>query len=146
MASPTPTPIQAADGDRAASQRQGLGARVTNRLANAFIWALLRVLCRIDDAQVARVPTHGPLIVAVNHVNFLEVPLLATHLQPRPLTGFAKVETWDSPFLAPLANLWDAIPLHRDEVDPDAFRRALSALRAGRIVVVAPEGTRSGDG
>ncbi len=144
MVSPTSYPSGGADA--ADRDRQHSGARVTNRLANMVIRALLRCLCRVDDAQLASVPARGPLILVTNHVNFLEVPLLATHLQPRPVTGFAKVETWESPLLAPLANLWDAIPLHRGEADVGAFRQALAALRASRIVVVAPEGTRSGDG
>ncbi|MBN1247434.1 MAG: 1-acyl-sn-glycerol-3-phosphate acyltransferase [Anaerolineae bacterium] len=37
-------------------------------------------------------------------------------------------------------------PLHRGEADATAFREALRALKAGRIVAVAPEGTRSGHG
>jgi 1-acyl-sn-glycerol-3-phosphate acyltransferase len=110
------------------------------------IRGVVRVLCRVDDAQLARVPARGPLILVSNHVNFLEIPVLYTHLQPRPLTGFAKAETWQNPFLGALGNLWDAIPLQRGEADVGALRQALAALDAGKIVGVAPEGTRSGDG
>jgi 1-acyl-sn-glycerol-3-phosphate acyltransferase len=110
------------------------------------IRGLVRILCRVDDAQLARVPDQGPLILVSNHISFLEIPVLYTHLQPRPLTGFAKAETWDNPFLGALGNLWGAIPLRRGEADLAALRRGLSALEAGQIVGVAPEGTRSGDG
>jgi 1-acyl-sn-glycerol-3-phosphate acyltransferase len=113
---------------------------------NVAARGLVRILCRVDDAQLARVPDQGPLILVSNHVNFLEIPVLYTHLQPRPLTGFAKAETWDNPFLGALGNLWGAIPLRRGEADLAALRRGLSALEAGQIVGVAPEGTRSGDG
>ena len=95
---------------------------------------------------MARVPERGPLILFGNHVNFLEGPLLYTHLLPRPQAGFAKAETWDNPALRLLANLWEVIPLHRGEADMAALRRALEALEEGRILGVAPEGTRSGDG
>jgi 1-acyl-sn-glycerol-3-phosphate acyltransferase len=110
------------------------------------IKGLTRVLCRVEDTQLSRVPQRGPLIIVGNHVNFLEAPVLYTHLQPRPLAAFAKAETWDNPVLGRLADLWGAIPLHRDEIDLAALRQSLMALEAGRILGVAPEGTRSGDG
>lgn len=112
----------------------------------SLIKGLIRLLCRVDDAQLTRVPDRGPLIIVANHINFLEVPLLYTHLLPRPVVGFAKVETWDNPILGPLFSLFRAIPLDRGEADVRAFRAALRALEAGCILAVAPEGTRSGHG
>jgi 1-acyl-sn-glycerol-3-phosphate acyltransferase len=110
------------------------------------IKGLARLLCRVEGSQLAQVPERGPLIIVTNHVNFLDAPLLYTQLLPRPLAGFAKAETWDNPALAILANLWGAIPLQRGEVDLSALRAALKALDEGRILGVAPEGTRSGTG
>lgn len=120
--------------------------RFAERVTNAIIKRLTRMLCRVDDAPLSRVPSRGPLILVTNHVNFLDVPVLYTHLQPRPLTGVAKVETWDSPFLGPLFSLWGIIPIRRGEGDVEAFRSALAALAAGQILAILPEGTRSGDG
>ncbi len=120
--------------------------RFTYWIVTSAIKGLGRILCRVDDAQLARVPERGPLIIVANHINFLEVPLLYTHLQPRPLTGFVKSETWNNPLLGALSDLWGGIPLRRGEADLTALRRALGALEAGHIVAVAPEGTRSGDG
>jgi 1-acyl-sn-glycerol-3-phosphate acyltransferase len=113
---------------------------------NSTIKGLTRLLCRIDDGQLSRVPNQGPLIIVSNHINFLEVPLLYTHLQPRQVTGFAKAETWDNPAMGFLFNLWQAIPLRRGEADINAMRLALKALQNGKILAVAPEGTRSGHG
>lgn len=120
--------------------------RLTERVTNAIIKGLARVLCRVDHAQLAHVPPAGPLILVSNHVNFLDVPVVYTHLQPRPVTGFSKAETWDDPFLGPLFSLWRIIPLRRGEADVAAFRRGLAALAEGQIVAILPEGTRSGDG
>ncbi len=118
-----------------------------SRIVTSAIKRLIRMLCRVDDAQLARVPERGPLIVITNHVNFLEVPLLYTHLLPRPVTGFAKAENWDNLFLGTLLfRLWGGIPLHRGEPDVTALHRALKALEEGAILGVAPEGTRSGHG
>jgi len=119
---------------------------VTHRLVTSTIKALTAFLCRIEADQLARVPERGPLIVVANHVNFLEVPILYTHLWPRPVTGFAKVETWDTPGLRFLAELWEAIPIRRGEADLTALRQGLAVLQAGNILAVAPEGTRSGNG
>jgi 1-acyl-sn-glycerol-3-phosphate acyltransferase len=120
--------------------------RFTYWVVTSTIKGLTRLLCRVHDDQLARVPERGPLILVINHINFLDAPVLYTHLQPRPLAGFAKAETWDSPALRLLADLWGAIPLHRGEADMAALRGGLKALDAGRILGVAPEGTRSGDG
>jgi 1-acyl-sn-glycerol-3-phosphate acyltransferase len=116
------------------------------RTVTGSIKGLTRILCRVDDESLARVPPHGPLILVCNHINFLEVPLTFTHLQPRPVTGFAKSETWDNPMMGPLFTLWDAIPIQRGAVDMAALRQGLAALEAGKIVAIAPEGTRSGHG
>ncbi|RLC64322.1 MAG: 1-acyl-sn-glycerol-3-phosphate acyltransferase, partial [Chloroflexi bacterium] len=120
--------------------------RPAYRVVTSAIKGLTHLLCRVDGAHLVRVPERGPLIIVANHINFLDAPLIYTHLQPRPVTGFAKVENWSNPILRPLFELWGAIPLDRGEADTAAFRRALEALEAGYIVAMAPEGTRSGDG
>ena len=107
---------------------------------------LTRILCNIDDSQLVKVPERGPLIIASNHINFIEVPVMYTHLQPRAITGFAKAETWNNPAMAFLFNLWGAIPISRGEADKNAIRKALEALNVGKILAIAPEGTRSEHG
>jgi len=97
-------------------------------------------------ASLAQVPARGPLILVTNHIGSLEVPLLFAHLQPRPVTGFAKIETWDDPFMGWLFDLWGAIPIRRGEADVDALRKGFTALEQGCILAVAPEGTRSRHG
>ena len=113
---------------------------------NTVIKGLLRVACQVDDRELHHVPQKGPLILVCNHINSLEVPLIFTHLQPRPVTGFAKSETWDSRWQGPLFDLWGAIPIRRGEVDTRAMRQGLDALAQGKILAIAPEGTRSGHG
>ena len=104
------------------------------------------VMCRIDAPDLHKVPKSGPLIVYSNHTGSIEVPLLYAHLQPRPVTGLAKVETWDGWFMRYLFNLWGAIPIHRGEADMEAMRKSLEALEQGHILAIAPEGTRNKTG
>lgn len=119
---------------------------IAYQVVNTTIKGITRIFCRVDDEQLALIPKTGPLILVGNHVNFLDVPIILTHIQPRHVTSFVKIDAWDNPLLGRLFDLWGAIPLKRGEVDIKAFRQALSALEAGNILAIAPEGTRSGDG
>jgi len=116
-------------------------------LINHLIKWIVRILCKIDASELERVPDQGPLIVVANHINFLEVPVVITHLLPRPVTGFVKQETYDDPLLGWLFNkIWGGIPINRSIADFKAFRQAQEALKEGKILAVAPEGTRTQDG
>ncbi len=123
-----------------------MSVTLTHRIVIATLKGLTGLLCRIDDAQLARVPERGPLILVANHVNILEMPILYTRLQPRPVTGFAAAYRWEKLWTRWLLNVCGAIPLRRGEADIAALRQALELLKAGYIFAVAPEGTRSGHG
>lgn len=101
------------------------------------------ILCRIDAPDLHKLPMKGPLIAYSNHTGQIEVAVLFGHLQPRPLTGWAKVEAWDNAFLNWLFTLWGLIPVRRGEADTTALRRAIAALQRGYILGIAPEGTRN---
>ncbi len=106
----------------------------------------LEILCKIDAGQLSKVPKQGPLIAYANHTAMVEAPLIFTQLQPRPMTGLAKIETWDNKFLGWVFDLWGIIPVRRGEADIEAMRRCLEALEQGRILGISPEGTRSKTG
>jgi 1-acyl-sn-glycerol-3-phosphate acyltransferase len=115
-------------------------------LTNSALHGLTSLLCRVDTAQLERMPERGPLILVANHINFLEIPVLYTRLGTRPIVVFTKAETWDSFLMRGLFDLSRAIPVRRGEADATALRRAAEVLETGHILAVAPEGTRSGDG
>ncbi len=102
-----------------------------------------RILCRIDAHDLDKVPMRGPLIAYSNHTGQIEVAVFFGHLQPRPITGWAKMEAWDNAFLNWLFNLWGLIPVRRGEADTTALRKAVTALEKGYIFGIAPEGTRN---
>jgi 1-acyl-sn-glycerol-3-phosphate acyltransferase len=107
---------------------------------------ILGTLCRLDLAELSKVPRKGPLIIAMNHINFLEAPILYGHLYPRDIAGFAKAETWKQPLIGALARIWDCVPVYRGANDMRSMRRALEVLEEGRMLNVMPEGRRSHDG
>ena len=115
-------------------------------LINTPMKLILRTMMQIDDNDVKKIPLQGPLILATNHINSLDAPVGFTHLAPRQLTAFVKIETWENPALGFLFNIWKGIPIRRGEVDFEAFQQAQDALKDEKIVIVAPEGTRSYDG
>jgi 1-acyl-sn-glycerol-3-phosphate acyltransferase len=115
-------------------------------LVTGAIRFLTDALCKINDAEVTRVPERGPLILVINHINFLDIPVMYTRLLPRPFTGYAKHESWDNILKRGLIDVWGGFPLHRGEPDMAALRWGLEVLRAGYILAIAPEGTRSGHG
>ena len=119
---------------------------LVQQVVNSSMRAATTALCKINDEQMAKIPPHGPLLLVTNHINFLDAPVLISRIQPRPLTGFVKVETWENPIMGALFSIWGGIPVHRGKPDRQAMRSALKALERGYILGVTPEGTRSGDG
>ena len=117
-----------------------------NWLINFIIRFYTRITCRLDMPDLDKFPMHGPLIAISNHTGQLEVPLIFAHLQPRKLTGWAKIESWDNLFLRWVFGVWGAIPVRRGEADMHALKLALRALENGLIFGIAPEGTRNYNG
>lgn len=115
-------------------------------LVNWVVRAIFSAVCRQDIAELDKMPLKGPLITVSNHVNFLEVPVIRANLHPRDIVMLAKVETFQKPLLGFLFDAWGGIPIERGAVDRDAMQACLDALAQGKILAVAPEGTRSGDG
>lgn len=120
--------------------------RLFSGFVSALIKTLLRCLCRIDSSETQKLPMTGPCLFVMNHVSFIEVPIMYLFLRPRTLYSLVKEETWKNPFLGYLADIWNAIPIKRGTADFKAFGAVEKAFRDGAIVIMAPEGTRSGDG
>ncbi len=116
-------------------------------LTTSAVRIFTRVTCRIDAPNLDKIPMKGPAIIIVNHTGQIEVPLLYGNLQPRPMTGWAKAETWaDNWFLNWIFNIWVIIPIRRGEADIGALKQALRAINDGYIFGLAPEGTRNKTG
>jgi 1-acyl-sn-glycerol-3-phosphate acyltransferase len=118
----------------------------SRRLVVATFKGITSLICRIDDAQLKRVPKQGPLIIVTNHVNVLEIPIIYTRLQPRRVHGMVLAERWKNSIWRWILDTCETIPLLRGEADLAAIHRALGYLERGEMLIIAPEGTRSGDG
>jgi len=116
------------------------------RFITFIIKLLLKILCKVEGDKLESIPHQGPLILVINHINFLEVPLIYTLLLPRKVCGILKKESWDSWFVGMLAKEWEAIPVNRKTPGISTFKETGKALKEKKILCIAPEGTRSGTG
>ncbi len=109
-------------------------------------WVLRRVLfplfLRVEVRGLERVPAEGPLIVAINHLSLLDPPLVGAYF-PRDLEMMAKAELFRRPVVGWIVRHYGAFPVERGEADLRALKHAMRALKQGRAILMAPEGTRS---
>ena len=102
--------------------------------------ALIRRWYDLETYGAERVPAAGPVVMAANHVGWIDGPLLAI-CSPRPVHALTKQEMF-SHGLGAFLRASGQISLDRHHVDVAAIRVALRVLREGRAVGVFPEGTR----
>jgi 1-acyl-sn-glycerol-3-phosphate acyltransferase len=114
-----------------------------------FLWRSIRFVVRvffaiIFDVRVVgqqRVPDTGPLIIASNHLSWVDVPLIPAYLKRR-VVYMAKEEAFKARG-GWLIRFLGAFPVKRGEADRQSLRAAEEELKAGRILCIFPEGTRS---
>ena len=115
--------------------------RVVKPVIRFLIWLLLR----LEVTGLENIPCDGSAILAISHTNFLD-PVLAMAVCPRPVESVSKIENFQLFIFGPLIRLYGVIPIRRGEVDRWALREAVEVLERGRVLIIAPEGTRSGVG
>jgi 1-acyl-sn-glycerol-3-phosphate acyltransferase len=108
-----------------------------------FLFALLTRL-RVEGR--ANLPARGGYILAANHLDILDAPLVFMLLDRDDATGLVAKKYQKNPFLRPLINAVHGIWLNREEADTKALRAARKHLQEGGILGIAPEGTRSPTG
>jgi 1-acyl-sn-glycerol-3-phosphate acyltransferase len=123
----------------------GLGAIVLYRLLQLAGHSLLRTLARWKVTGVENMPPRGRLIVASNHLHFLDPFALGIAL-PRQIVFMGKAEVFRTPVVGWIAKGVKGIPVRRGEIDRRALRRAVSVLEAEQVLGMMPEGTRSRTG
>lgn len=102
-----------------------------------------RLFAKFEGAEhTERLPAEGPAIVIFNHIAFID-PIVVLSCLPRNVVPLARHDVFRIPGWGIFPRLWNVIPVRRGEVDRAALRQALAVLRAGEVVLVAPEGTRN---
>ncbi len=103
------------------------------------------LLARVEVTGLENLPRSGPVLLAVNHLSMMDLPLLVT-IVPRRGICLAADRLQEQPWARWFLDLAHSIYVRRGEADQDALDKALAVLRAGRLLGVAPEGTRSRSG
>lgn len=120
--------------------------RIDTAIVNVVLRALFHLVCKLEVAGLKQLPRTGPAILVMNHINFLEAPLVAAFVASPKLAALSKKENLSNPFYGYFAGLWNAIPIDRGGVDTDSFKRCLAWIANEGILGLAPEGTRSRNG
>lgn len=108
----------------------------------------------IDVVGKNRIPTRGPLLIAVNHQNALVDSLIVGWVVPRRIAMTAKATLTENPLIAILFRLLHVVPLRRvsDEAkksngfpldrsrNREAFREITDVLARNGAVLIFPEG------
>jgi 1-acyl-sn-glycerol-3-phosphate acyltransferase len=108
--------------------------------------ALFSIICSIEIHGGPDVPEKGPFIVATNHLQFFDPPLVLIGLPFRRMTVLAADKWAKSWPIGWFLSSMGAIFVQRGEVDRVALSKCQAVLQRGGILGVAPEGTRSPTG
>lgn len=115
----------------------------------------MRLLARIFFQVWARgyraiglehIPPSGGAFLIANHTSALDPVVLGVSVTSRVMTGPGKIELFENPVSAYILRKIGIFPLRQDATDAAAVRAMVEFYRAGRIVIVYPEGGRSDSG
>jgi 1-acyl-sn-glycerol-3-phosphate acyltransferase len=105
----------------------------------------LKIVGRLKVIGRENVPKTGGLILASNHISYLDPPTVGMGVN-RSVHFMAKEELFHNRFAAAWMRSIGTFPVRRGTADRKAIKQALQYLANGEIVCLFPEGTRSPDG
>ncbi|MEW6067245.1 MAG: lysophospholipid acyltransferase family protein [Nitrospirota bacterium] len=109
-----------------------------------IIYIFLKVFYRLKVIGLENVPDKGGVIIAANHVSYLDPPAIGVALK-RQATYMAREGLFKIPVVGAFVKLF-SFPVRRDKPQPSTIKEAVKRLRKGELIVMFPEGSRSADG
>ena len=107
-----------------------------------LIRGIINLIARVEIQGFENIPTEGGFVFATNHLGRLDAALLFYALEGDLILTIA--EKYEHHWLfGPIGNAMDGIWLDRFNADVGAIRAVLTRIKAGGILAIAPEGTRS---
>ena len=116
-------------------------SRIAWGLGRWYMGLPARLVTRAAVYGLDRVPATGGLVYAINHMHWIDVPLVGA-ISPRNIDFVAKVEATNWPGMGKFLEWHGTIAVRRGESDREAVRRMLESARTGRVVGLFVEGTR----
>ncbi len=115
------------------------------RAVHVIIFLFAKIFFKLKIVGHSNIPREGGVIVAANHVSYLDPPLIGCSIL-RSANFMAMSELFKNPFCRVIYRAIGAFPVKREEADTKAIKNAIRLLKEGNVVVIFPEGTRSYDG
>ena len=91
------------------------------------------------------IPKTGGVLLASNHQSYLD-PVLVAMVLPREMHFMARRTLFRNPAFRAIIVGYNAFAIERDTADVKGVNSAIARLEAGNILLVFPEGTRTGNG
>lgn len=103
----------------------------------------MHTLTKTQFLGLENIPAEGGLIIAINHLSYLDIPLIFTNPCRPDITALITTKYQSHPFIRWFSETAGGIWIDRDVADFTAIRKASQALAEGKAVGISPEGTRS---
>lgn len=136
----------AAKGDSSAGERSRSKvqwkAALFRAVGRPVFRILFHVLSRVEIEGLGNVPTRDGYLVACNHVSIYEPPLVLA-FWPTVLEVAAAADVFDRPQQGTLVRMYGSLPVHRGAFDRRLIEAMVAMLKAGRGVLIFPEGGRT---
>jgi 1-acyl-sn-glycerol-3-phosphate acyltransferase len=116
--------------------------RLIRPVLKALFRMVFHILGRVTITGKEYIPYGKAYMVAMNHISIFDPPLAAA-FWPEELEIIGASDVFDKPGQGQILKLYGVIPVHRGEFDRELLQRVVTALRAGRPLLMAPEGGRS---
>jgi 1-acyl-sn-glycerol-3-phosphate acyltransferase len=114
-------------------------------VAYFFLWLGSKIFFPITVCGFRNIPAAGNVIIASNHVSYLD-PVILGLAYRRRTSYLAKDSLFKNKIFGfILRNVSSAFPIKRETADIGALREALKRLKRKDSLVVFPEGTRKTD-
>jgi 1-acyl-sn-glycerol-3-phosphate acyltransferase len=124
-------------------------ALVPEFLMRFLVWILIHTIYRVEVRGMENIPESGPLIVAANHVSFVD-PLIIGGIIRRPVRFVMYYRIFQMPVLKFIFKTGKAIPIASRKENPEildaAYKRMYEVLGDGDVLGIFPEGGITGSG
>ena len=115
------------------------------RLSQGLARAGAGVFWKFRVFGLENIPRTGGVLLASNHQSYLD-PVLVAMVLPREMHFMARRTLFRNPAFRAIIAGYNAFAIERDTADVKGVNSAIARLEAGNILLVFPEGTRTGNG
>ncbi len=111
------------------------------KMLRGSLFALMRILFRIEHQGMENIPAEGPLIIVANHSTYFDPFWIAVKIYRA-----TRFMAWDKIFKFPVAGAlfrWlGAFPVSLENPESSALKESIRILRSGEALMIFPEGGR----